>query len=172
MEFYYLFFDRIFIFCLFQVRFLRWFRLKLWHTTKKHQYEATRMSKRKLQIKIDHIIVHKARADNCELRCDHHPPEMSIFDEFCLKLWHTTQKSLYSATSARMQIMIGLIIFIDHIPRAGNCEQGATTTLPNHKFLSIFWRILLKIVTHNSKIQVVCHNFKQIHQKNTEILGF
>ena len=27
-------------------------------------------------------------------------------------------------------------------------------------------------MTHNSKIQVVCHNFKEIHQKMFEILGF
>ena len=27
-------------------------------------------------------------------------------------------------------------------------------------------------MTHNSKIQVVCHNFKEIHQKMLEILGF
>ena len=44
-------------------------------------------------------------------------------------------------------------------------NTGATTTPLESWFSRYFWWILLKIVTHNLNFWVVCHNFKQIHQK-------
>ena len=103
----------------------------------------------------------------------------NIFDEFCLKLWHTTQKLLLCANeSVSVRITYRVDHTIDHIPRANNCEHRCDHHPPNSQLSaralwSIIWSFLVQDFLHPRGPIIVIFELcvtilSKIHQKYLE----